>query len=85
MTYMEIKLMKCNNNSKKAYPAYANVTCKDKTFIDNYFESEVFNFAFINSLFDATDFINPVKTFIDDSLFFELDPTRAKKANFFIM
>ena len=45
----------------------------------------MFNFAFINTYFAGDDYENPIKTFIDDQLFFEIDPKLTKKANFFIM
>ena len=35
-------------------------------------------------MFVARDFVNPHQTFIDDQLFFELDPKVAKKANLFV-
>ena len=59
--------------------------CKSRQEIDDYFRDEVFNFAFINTYFAADDYDNTIKTFIDDQLFFEIDPTVTKKANFFIM
>jgi hypothetical protein len=83
MKYLEIKLWKCNNLTK-AENGYNNVKCKNKTEIDNYFRDEAFNFAFVNSIFDVSGFEQPVQQFIDDSLFFELDPNVSKKANFFV-
>lgn len=35
-------------------------------------------------MFALDDYENPIKYFIDDSLFFELDPKVSKKANFYI-
>ena len=60
------------------------MTCKSPKEIDDYFREEMFNFAFINNYFASDDFEDPIKPFIDDQLFFELDPTVTKKANFFI-
>jgi hypothetical protein len=54
------------------------------TAIDSYFKYETFSFPFINSLFDLNSYEKPVENFIDDSLFFEIDPNVIKKANFFI-
>ena len=55
MKYVEIKLWKCLNSTKKG-TLYENVTCKDKTTIDNYFENETFSFAFVNSVFALDDY-----------------------------
>jgi len=41
-------------------------------------------FAFVNTLFDFNDYDAPIQRFIDDSLFWELEPDRIKKANFFV-
>ena len=54
------------------------------TAIDAYLRNETFSMPFINSLFALDDFENPVQPYIDDSLFFELDTTKIKKANLFI-
>jgi hypothetical protein len=35
-------------------------------------------------MFVAGDYKKPLQTFIDDQLFFDLDPRVAKKANFFV-
>jgi hypothetical protein len=58
--------------------------CKSQQAIDEYLGKETFSFAFVNSMFVAGDFEKPHQTFIDDQLFFELDPRVAKKANFFV-
>ncbi len=60
---MEIKLLKCASNGGKN-------KCKNQTEIDKFFEPLKFSFAFINQYFDFSDYEDPVKTFIDDSLFF---------------
>lgn len=41
--------------------------------------------AFVNSYFDFNDFVTPIKNYIDDSLFFDLEPDRVKQANFYVM
>lgn len=48
MSYLEMKMYKCSNDSEELPP---DVVCKDKDTIDKYFENEVFSFAFVNSLF----------------------------------
>lgn len=79
MRYLELKLWKCQNLT-----APKGVVCKNQTFIDNYFNGETFSFAFVNSMFALDNYIQPIKYFIDDSLFFELDSKTAKKANFYV-
>lgn len=61
--YIEIKLLKCTKNC-------VNTT----TELNAFFEPLSFSVAFINSYFDYSDFENTVKPFIDDSLFWELEP-----------
>jgi len=39
---------------------------------------------FVNQYFDFSDFKSPVKPYIDDSLFWELDISTRNNANFFI-
>jgi len=75
--YVELKLYKCYNSS-------ATDTCKPQEEIDEYFRDHEIQFAFINTLFDFNDYTSPIKRFIDDSLFWELEPQRVKKANFFV-
>ncbi len=41
--------------------------------------------AFINSYFDFTDYEEPIKYFIDDSLFFQMESKRSKRANLYVM
>ena len=41
--------------------------------------------AFVNSLFAGDDFDSPIHYFLDDSLFFDLNPDYQKMANFFVM
>jgi hypothetical protein len=38
----------------------------------------------VNTYFDFFNFESPVKYFIDDSLFFELEAAKIKKTNFYI-
>ncbi|CDW78915.1 UNKNOWN [Stylonychia lemnae] len=77
--YIELKIFKCSNNteSDKCYP---------REEIDNYFEAETLNFAYINTYIDYKDTNDnsKVKLFIDDSFFVELEASKNKKANFYI-
>jgi len=42
------------------------------------------SFAFVNQMFQYTNYTEPIRQFIDDSLFFELDTNLKKSANMFI-
>ena len=84
LTYLEIKLWKCNNYTKQEYIKNPNIVCADPASINKRFKDESFSFAFVNSYFESTNYETPIQQFIDDGLFFELDPNVAKKANFFI-
>jgi len=75
--YIELKLFKCFNGTEGG-------TCRPQEEIDEFFQNNEMQFAFINTLFDFNDYTSPIKRFIDDSLFWELEPTRVKKANFFV-
>jgi hypothetical protein len=81
MLYLEVKLWKCHNESSEKPPG---VICKDRNAINNYFKNETFSFAFVNSMFAQDSYDKPIQYFIDDQLFFELDPNLSKKANFFV-
>ncbi len=81
MQYLELKLWKCKNGSSDLPPG---TVCKDQKTIDDYFRDETFSFAFVNQMFALEDYQNPITYFIDDQLFFELDPTISKRANFYI-
>ncbi|CDW82837.1 UNKNOWN [Stylonychia lemnae] len=78
--FVEIKLWKCQNSSKQA------VICQDSKKIDEYFEKETFNFAFINTYFDFQEYDSGkiIKKYIDDSFLFELEAQKIKKLNFYI-
>jgi hypothetical protein len=39
----------------------------------------------INSYLDFSDYNDPIKHFVDDIHFFEIEPNRHKRANVFIM
>ena len=46
--------------------------------------AETFNVYFVNSMFNFQNFTNSFDYFIDDQLFFNIDPARIKQADFFI-
>lgn len=66
-SYIEIRLFKCANSP----------SCAPSSEIDSYFRKKRFNVAFVNHFFDIKDFgRNPVKNFIDDSLFWHIETDR---------
>lgn len=64
--YIELRLYKCANSS-------TNDGCASNEEISDYFKVRKFSVAFVNSYFDFNDYESPIKTFIDDSLFWDLD------------
>lgn len=76
--YIEIKLFKCFGTT------IDGEKCASDQEINDYFDNEAFSFAYVNTFFDFFNFVTPVKYFIDDSLFFELESTKIKKTNLFI-
>ncbi|CDW73064.1 UNKNOWN [Stylonychia lemnae] len=79
--YLEVKLQKCIDP-----PNATKKKCFNQTYIDSYLDKQFFNFVFVNNYFDLTNFEKGkfIKPFIDDSLFFEIEAKRMKKANFYI-
>lgn len=85
MKYLELKLWKCQNSTNNnTIGVKAGVICKDQKTIDEMIGNQTFNFAFINTMFAQDNFEEPLQPFIDDQLFFEVDPKLSKKANFYI-
>ena len=76
--YLEVRVYKCNGKTSK-------VPCKKKAEIDAYFEAKYFSFAFVNSYIDFLNFEQPIQNFIDDSLFFQVESDKEKKANLYVM
>lgn len=70
--------MKCQNSTT------STVVCKNTSTIDSHFNDEVFSFAFVNTMFALEDYVAPLQKFIDDSLYFNIDPSKSKRANFFV-
>ncbi|CDW73837.1 UNKNOWN [Stylonychia lemnae] len=65
---------------------YTQAECQDQNVIDDYFNDEVFSLAIVNTYFDFFDFKDnyPIKKFIDDSFFVEVEASKIKKANIYI-
>ncbi|CDW91220.1 UNKNOWN [Stylonychia lemnae] len=78
--YLELKLWKCG---PKLDPT---LKCANETVIKKYFSDKTFSFAFINTQFvlDSYDPKERLQYFIDDSLLFEVESQRVKKANFYV-
>lgn len=73
-SYFTIRLQKCIEDG-----------CQPPDVVDAYFNTLQFNVAFVNNYFDYTDYNEPIKSYIDDSLFFDLESARIKNANFYVM
>ena len=58
--------------------------CKSEKEIDSFFSKLRFSMPFINHYFDFNVYDEPIKDFIDDSLFFELENSRVKRANMYV-
>jgi hypothetical protein len=58
--------------------------CKSEEEIEDFFINEQFSIVFVNTQFDFTNFDNPIETYIDDSLYMEIDPGETKNTNFYI-
>lgn len=82
MRYLVIKLKKCQNQTVPL--KNGSVICQSSSAIDAHFLDEVFNVAFINTMFVLEDNAAPLQTFIDDQLFFKINPIISKSANFFV-
>jgi hypothetical protein len=52
--------------------------------IDDYLRTSTVNFAFINTVFAIDDFDSPLQPFIDDQMFFDINPKNSKRANFYV-
>jgi hypothetical protein len=42
------------------------------------------NLRFVNNFFDFTDFENPIKSFIEDRIYFPIEPHTKKLCEFFV-
>ena len=45
----------------------------------------MFSLAFVNAFFDFQNYDKPISQFLDDSVFFHIEPDREKKANLYVM
>mmetsp|Transcript_15267 Transcript_15267/g.11097 ORF Transcript_15267/g.11097 Transcript_15267/m.11097 type:complete len:258 (-) Transcript_15267:507-1280(-) len=76
--YLEVKLWKCQNSTKFS-------GCADPAAIDQFFFETTLSWAFVNTNFDFNDYTDSLKYFIDDSLFWIMEPERIKYTNFYVM
>ena len=78
--FLEISLNRCFNSTNNP------VVCQDIDTIFNFINQETLSFVYLNSYFDFNEYNenNVIKTFIDDSLFYELDTSVIKSSNIFI-
>ena len=71
-------MLKCN-------PKNSPVPCKSQAEIGKFLDPRRFSFPFANQYMDFGDFTEPIKKYLDDQLFWEIESTRIKRANFFVM
>lgn len=58
--------------------------CKTNEEINSFIDASTFSVGFVNKYFDFEHYTNMIKSYIDDSLFWELDSKVIRKANFLI-
>eukprot|EP00347_Sterkiella_histriomuscorum_P017330 403349798 len=75
--YVEIRLRRCDYAAK-------NNTCKTQQEINDYFAGEKFSIAIVNQYFDANNYTQPIQKFIDDAMYFEMEPNVWKGSNIYI-
>ena len=56
----------------------SNITCASTEQQNNFFKTYDFQARFVNKYFDFNDFENPIKSFIDDRMFFPIQPFQMK-------
>jgi hypothetical protein len=63
-------MIKCKNNT------FTNVTCKSQVDIDKYFSAgKTFNAIFLNNYFDFSDYVSPIKKYLDNTITYLTLPT----------
>lgn len=72
--YLEIRLKRCRGNG-----------CKNSTDIDKAIDDLNFNMMAINAYLDFTKYEDPITHFLDEVHFANLDKTRNKKVDIFVM
>ena len=77
MTYYALNFERCVNSSSNP------VVCKPLDEIDSWMGANKLSIAFKNNYFDFKQYGEEIKTFIDDSVFFELDKSTRKMINIF--
>lgn len=75
--YLNIAVVPCQNSS-------SNITCLPIDKQQNYFNKINFGLYFLNSYFDTSEFEQPVKQFIDETVYFKLVATQNQLADFFV-
>ena len=72
--YLEVKLKRCHENN-----------CKNMTEIDKSVQDLQLQLIVINAYLDFNDYKDPIKHFVEDIHFFDIEHDRHKRANIFIM
>lgn len=61
-----------------------NYSCKPLDEIDVWMSQNKISLAFINNYFDFKKFGNEIQSYIDDSIFFELEKSTRKMINIYV-
>lgn len=74
--YLYIKVMKCDSTKR--------ADCKSEADIDTWIDQAQVSLYYNNFYFDSDDYVNPVKKYIDDKLWFSIMPAIRKDADVFV-
>jgi len=77
---LQIEMFKCKNGTAETP---SNVTCKTEQEINDKLQGGYFEFYYTNRYIDVTDYVNPVKEFLD-VYFITLDPFNARFSDFYL-
>ena len=78
-TYLSIKVKKCRNSTQ------SSIECKPFEDIETFFGQNIpFNMIIVNSYFQASDFDDPIKFYIDDQNYQYCDEKRTKFSNIYV-
>ncbi len=75
---MEIRLAACRNKTG------SQVKCASIAEQEEYFKYVDFQVRYVNSYFDFDDFKDPINQFIDDRLYFPVEPFQKKLSQIFV-
>ncbi|CDW85614.1 UNKNOWN [Stylonychia lemnae] len=76
--YVEVRLTRCVNGTD------SNITCKSKEDIIAFLNTQRLSIIYINQYFDFKSFGQEINSYLDDSIYFDLEKDRLKQTNVFI-